>query len=215
MPTHDAVFTESEGTILRSGSEVSETVNYDGETTSAGLWNYNNPDWLNIGREGYHANAATAWNTEPDGSGKSYDHNRVYPASELCDASSSDCTLTVYVNWTINYAFVRQHLNGGQLTTPRHEKVSVNENSLATYNNSLNLRSIPYGSAADSWNWNNTEWLNIKRDGYICKLGEEWSQNPDGTGKTYNHSVNYTAMDYCDCTYKNCTAVIYANWIPA
>lgn len=212
---HDPVFTEYNGTILRNGAEIAQTIVYGGETTDVGLWNYNCETWLNIGKVGYHAEPNTAWSTNPDGTGRVFSQYAVYQADDLCDCSERDCTLTLYVKWIPNRVYIYQHANGGVLTTPRHEKIGLQADGLTTYNGSSIMRNIVYGDRTHLYNWNNPEWLNIKKDGYKCKLNEEWNTKPDGTGTSYHQDKWYTSDQWCDATYKNCSVTVYANWVPA
>ncbi|MBQ6550058.1 MAG: RICIN domain-containing protein [Lachnospiraceae bacterium] len=72
---------------------------YGGMSGENGLPDYNNPNYVNIGRTGYKAKEGAQWNTKADGTGKSYDQYTDYPISEFADLSNGDVTLTLYVNW--------------------------------------------------------------------------------------------------------------------
>lgn len=72
---------------------------YNEKMENTGLANYDNPTFINIQRNGYIAKKGAEWNTKADGSGKSYSQRKVYKASDFCNASKKDCTITLYVNW--------------------------------------------------------------------------------------------------------------------
>ena len=84
-------------------SEVFHTINYGGSLDSAGLANYNNPDYLYITKDGYFAYASETWICDSSSGcstvGKTFDQDKAYKASEFCDASNGDCTVTLKVNW--------------------------------------------------------------------------------------------------------------------
>ena len=83
--------------------EVFHTIDYGGSLDSAGLANYNNPDYLYITKDGYFAYASEAWICDSSSGcstvGKTFDQDKAYKASEFCDASNGDCTVTLKVNW--------------------------------------------------------------------------------------------------------------------
>lgn len=84
-------------------SEVFHTINYGGSLDSAGLANYNNPDYLYITKDGYFAYDSETWICDSSSGcstvGKTFDQDKAYKASEFCDASNGDCTVTLKVNW--------------------------------------------------------------------------------------------------------------------
>lgn len=84
-------------------SEVFHTINYGGSLDSAGLANYNNPEYLYITKDGYFAYDSETWICDSSSGcstvGKTFDQDKAYKASEFCDASNGDCTVTLKVNW--------------------------------------------------------------------------------------------------------------------
>ena len=84
-------------------SEVFHTINYGGSLDSAGLANYNNPEYLYITRDNYFVYSSDVWICDSGSGcstvGKTFDQDKAYKASEFCDASSGDCTVTLKVNW--------------------------------------------------------------------------------------------------------------------
>ena len=86
--------------IYKNNNQVISKIAYNEKISSSGLANYNNKEYFNIVRVGYKAIEGKEWNTKSDGSGKSYDQSKIYKASDFCDASKSDCEITLYVNWT-------------------------------------------------------------------------------------------------------------------
>lgn len=93
---------DSNGIISRSvdgGSYIDNffTIGY-GE--SGNLPNYNNTQYMNITRSGYGVSSGSVWKcTEGECNGTTYNQTSSYNANSFCNASSSDCTVTLTVNW--------------------------------------------------------------------------------------------------------------------
>ena len=95
------------GCSWNSPKELFHTIDYGASLDSAGLANYNNPDYLYITKDGYFAYASEAWICDSNSGcstvGKTFDQDTAYKASDFCDASGGDCTVFLKVNWkTIN-----------------------------------------------------------------------------------------------------------------
>ena len=91
------------GCSWNSPKELFHTIDYGDSLDSAGLANYNNPDYLYITKDGYFAYASETWICDSSSGcstvGKTFDQDKAYKASEFCDASGGDCTVTLKVNW--------------------------------------------------------------------------------------------------------------------
>ena len=91
------------GCSWNSPKELFHTIDYGDSLDSAGLANYNNPEYLYITKDGYFAYASEAWicdsNSECSTVGRTFDQDTAYKASDFCDASNGDCTVTLKVNW--------------------------------------------------------------------------------------------------------------------
>ena len=87
------------GYIFYKNNKTVSTIPFGGQTSSAGLMNYNNGSFINIARSGYKVEKGAEWNTKSDGTGKTYSQSKVYKASDFCDAYRRDCGVTLYVNW--------------------------------------------------------------------------------------------------------------------
>lgn len=91
------------GCSWNSPKELFHTIDYGDSLDSAGLANYNNSDYLYITKDGYFAYASGAWICDSNSGcstvGKTFDQDKAYKASEFCDASNGDCTVTLKVNW--------------------------------------------------------------------------------------------------------------------
>ncbi len=90
----------SNGQLINSNNAVLvQKCKYNGSIGHSGLFDYNNPSIINIVKNGYMPTKGMEWNTKPDGTGKSYNQEKNYKASDFCNATNSDCTVTLYVNW--------------------------------------------------------------------------------------------------------------------
>ena len=91
------------GCSWNSPKELFHTIDYGDSLDSAGLANYNNPEYLYITKDGYFAYASEAWICDSNSGcstvGRTFDHDTAYKASDFCDASGGDCTVTLKVNW--------------------------------------------------------------------------------------------------------------------
>ena len=91
------------GCSWNNPKDIFYTINYGGSLDSAGLANYNNPEYLYITRDNYFVYSSDVWICDSSSGcstvGKTFDQDKAYKASEFCDASNGDCTVTLKVNW--------------------------------------------------------------------------------------------------------------------
>ena len=99
LQSNNSSFSTSGGNVTLNGSTLIESYDYGSMLSSTGLYNYNNPGYINIVKTGYKALSGKEWNTKADGTGTSFNQDTVYDANDLCDASKKDCDVTLYVNW--------------------------------------------------------------------------------------------------------------------
>ena len=92
---------DAKGIVTQNGSNL-HSMYYNDTIMSTGLPNYNNSSYLNIMRNGYEGVSGAEWKCLSGNCTKqtySQDTN-TYKASDFCDASKTDCTITLGVNWT-------------------------------------------------------------------------------------------------------------------
>ena len=92
---------DANGIVTQNGSNL-YSMYYNDTIMSTGLPNYNNSSYLNIMRNGYEGVSGAEWKCLSGNCTKqtySQDTN-IYKASDFCDASKTDCTITLGVNWS-------------------------------------------------------------------------------------------------------------------
>ena len=92
---------DANGIVTKNGSNL-HSMYYNDTIMSTGLPNYNNSSYLNIMRNGYEGVSGAEWKCLSGNCTKqtySQDTN-TYKASDFSDASKTDCTITLGVNWT-------------------------------------------------------------------------------------------------------------------
>ena len=156
------------------------------------------------------------WATTSDGSVEYSDGQSV---SNL--TTTANATVNLYAKWTINKVYVRYNMNGGTWggTTNTHLGVS---GSWITYDgNSTTAFAKNYDGTINLNNWNNADYINITKAGYVAKSGAQWCITTNGTGTCFDHAADYTnvgtdatvATHFCDARTSDCTVKLYVNWV--
>ncbi len=111
--------TNKANNISFSGSLITNNnstiyISYNYGTTGINLTDPDYASYVNITRTGYTPKSGAEWKksdgtTFSDGSSDS----KTYSASDLCDASKGDCSVTLYVNWNPNTYTINFDANGG------------------------------------------------------------------------------------------------------
>ena len=99
LEEHGDSYQIKNNSIYKDENNIIHKIEYNAEMGKNGIADYNNEDYINLSKVFYDAKKGAEWNTKPDGSGKSYDQNISYKASDFCNASKKDCEVTLYVNW--------------------------------------------------------------------------------------------------------------------
>ena len=98
---HNKRVTISNNLVSFNGDTKYINILYDGTLGNTGLSNYNNPNFLNITRDGYKIEKDAEWNTKPDGTGTSCSQYKKYKGSDFC-SNKNGCNITLYANWKAN-----------------------------------------------------------------------------------------------------------------
>ena len=134
---------DSSGVVSRTaanGSTYSNpffTLKYGSSTNSDGLPNYNNSKYLNITKTGHNAISGQEWKCLSGCTlnGKVFNQATVYKASDFCDASKGDCTVTLGVNWVASTYTIT--LDNQDATTAGTTKVYYQYNTTKTINGTV------------------------------------------------------------------------------
>ncbi len=119
----------------------------------------------------------------------------------------------------VNISF---NTNGGTVTASTNYNYKTDSNGIisVSFNKNNNYTSIfhtiPYGQNLGNnglANYNNPSYLNITRNGYNAKSGEEWFCESGCRNSTYNQDTNYKDTDFCDVSTKDCNITLKVNWI--
>ncbi len=141
----------SNNIVYRNGSEEITTVDYGSKMRSDGLNNYDNSTNLHISRTGYHGVSGSEWVclSGCTTSNKTFNQTVAYNASDFCDASSSDCTVTVGVNWEPNVYTIKYNSGGGTGSMPEQT---------CTYDQTCTIKSNAFARSGYKFNgWTDPE----------------------------------------------------------
>ena len=204
------------------GNSKFHSVSYGNSLGSSGLYDANNSEYIKLVKEGgYSLSSTYQWyKINEDGSKKYYNHTTRYNSSDFCDASSSDCEVTLYANWKVNKLTIKYHANGGSLTTDsKNNGYSKNSDGVITKKVNgeyiSNFHVVKYGNdVALKWA-NYSGGIQLTRTGYSLVSNNEWCTKSDGSGTCYdqNPTSKYKAEKMCSkLSSGDCTIDLYANW---
>ena len=127
-----------------------------------------------------------------------------------------------------NYLYVQYHVNGGSLATNHSSSISISSN-LVSYQGNTNFLQGVYGSKVGEvnltnytvntvglMNYNNSNFINLEKTGYIGKTNEEWNTTNDGTGVSYSQddaTIDANGFAGADLTTGDAVVTLYVNWI--
>ena len=152
---------DANGIVTKNGSNL-HSMYYNDKIIATGLPNYNNPNYLNIALSGYEGVSGAEWKCLSGNCTKqTYNQDtNTYKASDFCDASKTDCTITLGVNWTVVKTKVIFYANGG---------------TFSNGNSSYSFMAAPGTYSFDS-NYYLSGMPNISRDGYTLS---GWYYHPE------------------------------------
>lgn len=102
-------------TIFDGNADYYQKIRYNGKLSTDGLVNYNNKNFINITRNGYHVTSGSEWiclngcTTE----NKVFSQTKQYYSYDFCNAVSSDCRVVLGVNWQLDTYTIKYDANGG------------------------------------------------------------------------------------------------------
>ena len=182
----------SDDIVYNQGSNILSSASYDGTLISTGLPDYNNTSYLNITKPSSTASSGAEWKclSGCTTSGKTFNQDTVYNASDFCDAASGDCTVTLGVNW-VSSPTATFYPNEGKFSTGAESysiPVVIGQNY---YFSDLDLPAITKSNCTlDGWHMNSPGGT-VYRSYFYLESGEtninfyaNWSCS-SGSGSTY------------------------------
>ena len=128
--------------------------------------------------------------------------------TKLIDSLKRKTTEGLFVNSKVT---IKYNANGGVLHKHHGNSYSIKKGFIYK-DGKLDFHKIENSKRDDLYNYNNIFVINLKKDGYYIKPGEEWNTKRDGSGKSYSQSDVYNSKEFCDASKKDCTVTLYANW---
>ena len=158
------------------------------------------------------------WTTKSDGTDDGYgwtgwSDTWKYDNGQFGIASNK---LALKARWTINKVTIKYNMNNGTWAGSKNTHLSANSSGYILYDSNVYTETVNYGASQSSdgpANYNNSNYINISRSGYIAVKGAEWKTS-DGS-KTFNQATAYSASDFCNVSSGSCTVVLYVNWTKA
>ena len=201
---------DSSGVVSRTaanGSTYSNpffTLKYGSSTDRDGLPNYNNSKYLNITKTGHNAISGQEWKCLSGCtlSGKVFNQATVYKASDFCDASKGDCTVTLGVNWVASTYTITLDSQGA--TSSGTTKVYYQYNTTKTINGTV------------CYYYTNSTLTNCLSNGYNItkptKTNHTFSGYYTGTNGSGTNYVNSSGT-FINNVYKTTgNRTLYAKW---
>lgn len=193
--------TDSNGIISReksgeSATSTFETHDYGTLISSTGLANWNNSNYINITKTGYNGKTNAEWICLSGDckKGTTFNHTTQYKTADICDASISDCTVVLGVNWvdtkkpTIPTYVAFYADQSGNYTSGTWTKKTVHTTITSTDDGS-GVAQIQYSTDKKTWTK-----LNFAKKN-LAQKGTTWSGTEEWTLKTRNNTYYFRACD--------------------
>ena len=126
----------------------------------------------------------------------------------------------MYAQWRINVVYIKYSVNGGTITSSAGGYKWTTKDGIIYKDGVVETYEINYGSKLSSdglANWSNSSYIKVSKQEYTAVSDAEWKCLSGCTtaGKTFDHTVAYSASDFCDASNGDCTVVVGVNWTPA
>ena len=199
LNTNNSAYSTSGSYVTLNGSTIIEAYNYGDMLGSDGLYNYNNPAYINIVRSGYKAVSGKEWYNDAK---KTFSQATRCNVNDLCDASNSDCEVTLYVNWTVVKTKVIFYANGGTFSNGNSSYSFMAEPGTYDFNSSYYLSGMPTvsksGCSLSGWYYHPEtkviySWFRVAAGDSTIELSANW-YCPSSGGNT---GGNTGGTKYC------------------
>ena len=187
---------DANGIVTKNGSNL-HSMYYNDKIIATGLPNYNNPNYLNIALSGYEGVSGAEWKCLSGNCTKqTYNQDtNTYKASDFCDASKTDCTITLGVNWTVVKTKVIFYANGGTFSNGNSSYSFMAEPGTYSFNDNYYLSGMPTvsksGCSLSGWYYHPEtkviySWFSVAAGDSTIELSANWycSSSGGNTGGT-------------------------------
>lgn len=185
-PKHLSTVTlNSSNNVEYNKSERTSSIWYNNIMDTDGIWNYNNPGWLNLTRTGYHVDSKKEWIGTVYGKDTVFDQSIRYKASDFADVYKENKDVTLKVNWKPNTYTVSFDCNGGS---------GAPSSQTGTYGSAFTLTSnvcTKKGYTQNGWvDQNGTVWTTSNTNKWKWTYTYNPTLKARWTAKTYTVSFN-------------------------
>ena len=124
---------------------------------------------------------------------------------------------TLYAQWRKNYIILRFDMNGGYWGGSSEGSFGTS-GSLVTRWGDINVEvyEYDYPGIRNLPNYDNSGWINIKRNGYHAVGNSQWCTGSNGGGTCYNQSTDYNFQNafasVCNARWGDCALTLYVHW---
>ena len=144
----------------------------------------------------------------------------------------ADGSRVINLYYRRNYLYIQYHVNGGSLASTHGTGYSVSNNLITYTGNTTNTNFVRgvYGGKVNGidlntyvsngtglHDYNSTTGINIVKNGYIGKSGQQWNTNASGAGTSYSQTTTtYDANTFggADLSTGDQVVTLYVNWVP-
>ena len=179
--------------IAKNGVTYEQKFNFGGKTGSDGLVNYNNENFIYISKTGYSAPSGSEWickTTSSSTYNQTFSQTGVYSASDFCDASVSDCSVTLYVNWQANEYTVTLNANGGTVS---------DDSVVVLYDHTYGSLPVPSREGYTFDGWYSNDVSTLISSSTVVKLAKDhtliarWTKNDEGEETPATYTITFDA----------------------
>lgn len=134
------------------------------------------------------------------------------------DNNTTPINITKELKYFVGALFIQMKANEAKMINPHGARYSIVDDYIVRDGTDKNITKIKYKEKIGPdglWNYNNEEYINIRREHYHLDSKKEWKRG----SKEYDQSDNtYTVKDFGfedeDIKKENKYVEVYANWIP-
>ena len=149
------------------------------------------------------------WNTKSDGTGEFINSNT------KVTNYNSHTLYAIWDSWEFNVSY---SVNGGIINSMTTDSSTTynrtTNNDIISLNGNSNFYSADDLSSIDLYNYNDTNFMNISKNGYGVADDSEWICL-DGCkvdNSVYDQDITYEYSDFCDENSSSCNIVLGVNW---